>query len=182
MANILPDWSADLGLLLVAHQFGVGLLVGLLGLFGVPVSNRPLPLLGFFDLLFRLGALLLGHDLALLFFDIVADSLCGLMALVLCDRLAVLWRVAHPLGFVNTIGPATLFVLNMAEGHRYFKALVDLDEPAFFLSSRRADFVPDGLAIINSFVGALVMVLSAALLVNDFIHDSSTLQLVIFLI
>jgi len=181
MANILPDWSADLGLLLVAHQFGLGLLVGLLGLFGVPVGNRPLPL-GFFDLLFRLGALLLGHDLALLLFDIVADSLCGLMALVLGDSLAVLWSVAHPLSFVNAIGPATLFVLNMAEGHRNFKALVDLDEPAFFLSSRRADFVPDGLAIINSFVGALVMILSAALLVNNFIHDGSTLELVIFLV
>jgi len=151
VADVLPDGSAHFGLLLMTLHFGLlglhsglggdllGLLAGNLVLDGSQdVSNLllhgSLPLLGRFDLLLRwLRALLLGNELAFLLLDLLADGLCGLVALIFCHNLTVLGNVAHLLGLLNAVGPASLLILDMAVGHRDQDALVNADESALFL-------------------------------------------------
>jgi len=148
VTDVLPDRGADFALLLVTLRLGLlgldcglhsdlcNLLASQLGLQGNQgVSNgldRTLPLLGSLDL--RLGALLLRDELALLLFHFLTDGLRGLVALILSHNLAILGGVAHPLGLVNTICPASLLELDMAVGHGDQDALVYADESALFLS------------------------------------------------
>jgi len=151
VADVLPDGSAYFGLLLMTLDFGLlglhsglggdllGLLAGNLVLDGSQdVSNLlldgSLPLLGRFDLLLRwLRALLLGNEFAFLLLDLLADGLCGLVALIFSHNPTVLRGVAHLLGLLNAVGPASLLVLDVAVGHRDQDALFNADESALFL-------------------------------------------------
>lgn len=137
-------------------------------------DDGPLPLLVCFDLL-GMGAFL--DQFALVFLDLLANFLGGGMTLVLPDGLALLRCVTLGLELGNAIGPAPLFNLHFAEGNRNFDALVDFDQLALFGCSLMTFFIPDGLAIVNGLVLALVMVLGPTNLVSNFVDDMGTLKL-----
>jgi len=180
LADILLNLLADLLGLIDALLFQDGsagflfvtLVVLLEDLLEELFDDGPLPLLVGFDLL-GVGALL--DQFALMFLDLLADFLGGGVTLVLPDGLALLRCVTLGLELGDAIGPAPLFNLHLAKGNRNFDALVDFDQFALFGCSLMTFFIPDGLAIVNSLVLALVVVLGPTNLVSNFVDDMGTL-------
>jgi len=173
-ADVLPNGSADLGFLLVA------LLVRLLAVLLQELADVTLPFLGV--VLLGLGAHGLLDDFALVVLDLLADGLGGVVTLVLPDGLALGWGVALGLPLGHTVGAALLLKLDVAVRNGDFNTFVHLLDPALLLSGGMTNFDPDGLAVINHFILALVMVISTTNFVGDLIDDCRTLYLVIFFI
>jgi len=176
VADVLPDGSADL---LLAALLGSLDSDGLLGSdLGRSLDAKDLvedgpllpPLLVF--------PLLAGLDsLALLLLDLPADLLSGRVAHVLSDEVAHLGGVALGLHPGHAVGPAALLHLHGAVRNGDRDALLGLDQLALLGLDMAALLVPDGLAVVDGLIFALVVVLSVAHLVSDFVNDVSALQL-----
>jgi len=182
LADILLNLLADLLGLIDALLFQDGsagflfvtLVVLLEDLLEELFDDGPLPLLVGFDLL-RVGALL--DQFALVFLNLLTNFLGGGVTLVLPDGLALLRSVTLGLELGNAISPAPLFNLHCAEGNRNLDALVNFNQLALFGSSLMAFFIPDGLAIVDGLVLALVVILGPTNLVSNFVDDMGTLKL-----
>jgi len=182
VADVLPDGSADL---LLAALLGSNGLDGLLGTdLGRSLDAEDLvedgPLLPPLLVFTLLAAGLDG--LALLLLDLLADLLGGRVALVLSDEFAHLGGVAPGLHPGHAVGPAPLLHLHRAVRNRDRDALLGLDQLALLGLDMVALLVPDGLAVVDGLVLALVVVLSVTHLVSDFVDDVGALQLFALLI
>jgi len=114
--------------------------------------------------------------------DVLADGLCGLVADVFQDTVALVRSVALGLHLGHAVGPTLLLKVDDAVGIGDLYAFILLHESALFLCSGIANFVPDCLAIVDDLVHALVVVLSPTHFVGDLVYDMSALQLVILLV
>jgi len=108
----------------------------------------------------------------------VTDSLVGGMTIVLGDSIAVLWSVAFLLGLLNAVATAALLIGDLAGGQGDGVALPGPDKTAFLLGDWLADGVPNGLAVVDGLVLALVVVLGAALLVSHLVNDEGAVEIV----
>jgi len=174
VADVLPDGSADL---LLAALLGSNGLDGLLGSDCGHLDAEDLVEDG--PLLPPLLVLLLAglDSLALLLLDLPADLFSGRVALVLSDEFAHLGGVALGLHPGHAVGPAALLHLHGAVRNGDRDALLGLDQLALLGLDMAALLVPDGLAVVDGLIFALVVVLSVAHLVSDFVNDVSALQL-----
>jgi len=114
--------------------------------------------------------------------NVLADGLCGLVADVFQDSVALGRSVALGLHLRHAVGPTLLLEVNDAVGIGDLYTFILLYKSALFLCSGLANFVPDGLAVVDDLVHALVMVLSPTDFVGDLVYDMSALQLVILLV
>jgi len=114
--------------------------------------------------------------------NVLADRLCGLVADVFQDSITLGGSVALGLHLRHAVGPTLLLEVDDAVGIGDLYTFVLLHESALFLCSGIANFVPDGLAVVDDLVHALVVVLSPTDFVGDLVYDMSALQLVILLV
>jgi len=114
--------------------------------------------------------------------NVLADGLRGLVADVFQDSVALVRSMALGLHLRNAVGPTLLLEVDDAVRIGDLDAFILLHESALFLCSGIANFVPDGLAVVDDLVHALVVILSPTDFVGDLVYDMSAFQLVILLI